>query len=53
MRQPFRTVHRTYLWVSTVQWVACLLLVWWTLRAWAAEDGRPGSTEERAAARSQ
>ncbi|MDB5308179.1 MAG: hypothetical protein JWO38_2381 [Gemmataceae bacterium] len=35
---PFRPVHRTYLWVSTVQWVACLLLAWWTLRAWAGES---------------
>jgi hypothetical protein len=35
---PFRLVHKMYLWTSTVQWVACLLLVWWTLRAWRAED---------------
>jgi hypothetical protein len=35
---PFRTVHRAYLWASTVQWLACLALAWWTLRAWAVED---------------
>ena len=34
---PFYTVHRMYLWVSTVMWVACLLLTWWTLRAWSTE----------------
>ncbi|MBY0514071.1 MAG: hypothetical protein K2P78_09200 [Gemmataceae bacterium] len=37
VRPPFYTVHRIYLWVSTVVWVAGLALVWWTLRAWAAE----------------
>jgi hypothetical protein len=35
---PFRPVHRTYLWAVTVQWVACLVLVWLTVRAWRAED---------------
>ena len=39
---PFRPLHRTYLWTSTVQWIACLALGWWTLRAWAAEGPRPG-----------
>jgi hypothetical protein len=34
----FRPVHRAYLWVSTAQWLVCLALAWWTLRAWAAED---------------
>jgi hypothetical protein len=38
---PFRPVHRAYLWVSTVMWAACLPLVWWTLRAWAAEEKGP------------
>jgi hypothetical protein len=38
---PFRPVHRAYLWLSTVQWVACLVLAWATLRAWAAEDRQP------------
>jgi hypothetical protein len=36
----FYPVHRAYLWASTVQWLACLLLTWWTLRAWQAEDGQ-------------
>ncbi|MBN9119229.1 MAG: hypothetical protein J0I06_08720 [Planctomycetes bacterium] len=36
---PFYPVHRMYLWASTVQWVACALLAWWTQRAWKAEDG--------------
>ncbi len=35
---PFYPLHRVYLWTSTVQWAACLLLTWWTLRAWRAED---------------
>ena len=34
----FYPLHRVYLWTSTVQWAACLLLTWWTLRAWRAED---------------
>ena len=38
---PFRPLHRTYLWTSTVQWIACLALAWWALRAWAAEGARP------------
>ena len=36
---PFYPVHRMYLWASTVQWFACVLLTWWTLRAWRAEEG--------------
>jgi hypothetical protein len=34
-RAVFRTHHRIYLWVSTVQWVAGLLFVALTLRAWS------------------
>ena len=34
---PFYRLHGIYLWVSTVTWVSCLLLTWWTLRAWSAE----------------
>jgi hypothetical protein len=41
IRPAFYTVHRIYLWVSTVMWVACLFLTWWTLRAWGAE-AEPG-----------
>lgn len=35
---PFYPTHRVYLWTSTVQWAACLLFAWLTLRAWRAED---------------
>lgn len=35
----FYPLHRMYLWTSTVQWLACVLLSWWTLWAWRAEDG--------------
>src|SRR5262245_45235763 len=38
VRAAFYPVHRIYLWTSIVQWVACVLLTWWTLRAWKAED---------------
>ncbi len=34
---PFYPVHRLYLWASTLQWLAVLLLTWWTLRAWQTE----------------
>ena len=37
IRPPFYPVHRVYLWASTVQWLACLVFGWLTLRAWAAE----------------
>ena len=39
IRPPFYPVHRLYLWASTAQWLACLVLVWLTLLAWRAEDG--------------
>ena len=35
---PFRPVHRMYLWTSTIQWAAALVLMWLMLRAWRAED---------------
>jgi hypothetical protein len=38
---PFYAVHTVYLHTSTVQWLACLLLMWLTLRAWRAEDADP------------
>jgi len=31
----FKTVHITYLWVSTIQWLLSLVFAWSTLRAWA------------------
>ena len=33
-RASFYRVHGLYLWTSTIQWLACLVLVWFTLRAW-------------------
>jgi hypothetical protein len=39
----FYPVHAAYLWTSAVQWLACLLLTWWTLNAWKAEDGESGA----------
>jgi len=33
----FYSLHRVYLCISTLQWLACVLLTWWTLRAWIAE----------------
>jgi len=35
---PFYPVHRMYLWASTAQWLAGLVLIWLTLLAWRAED---------------
>jgi hypothetical protein len=34
----FRLLHRIYLWVSTVQWAAAILLTFSTLRAWRDAD---------------
>ena len=36
-RSLFRTHHRIYLWVSTVQWSAAMLFLVLTLRAWSKE----------------
>jgi len=33
-RASFYSVHRIYLWTSMVQWTACLILAWFTLRSW-------------------
>lgn len=38
IRPPFYPVHAAYLWTSTVQWAACLLLAGLTVVAWRAED---------------
>jgi hypothetical protein len=37
-RKALRPWHRTYLWVSTVQWGFGLVYAWLTLRAWHQED---------------
>jgi hypothetical protein len=39
-RAAFRPWHRTYLWVSTVQWAAACCYGLLTLAAWRAEDRR-------------
>jgi hypothetical protein len=39
-RHAFRTGHRWYLWVSTVQWALGLAYALLTLGAWRAEDGK-------------
>jgi hypothetical protein len=36
--QAFRTGHRWYLWLSTVQWACALGYAVFTLQAWSAED---------------
>lgn len=38
VRPLFYPVHRAYLWASTAQWLAYLLLAGLTLAAWRAED---------------
>jgi hypothetical protein len=39
-RSTFRTLHRAYLWVSTVQWAGAILLSAATLWSWRATDRR-------------
>jgi hypothetical protein len=34
----FHPLHRTYLWISTVQWGCGLVYAWLTLRAWRETD---------------
>jgi hypothetical protein len=38
--RPFRSLHRTYLWVSTVQWAFAVAYTGLTLVAWREVDGR-------------
>ena len=40
-RPTFRFWHRTYLWVSTVQWAAAVLFTVFSLAAWRADDRKP------------
>jgi hypothetical protein len=40
--QAFRTGHRWYLWLSTVQWACALVYAVLALRGWRAEDRREG-----------
>jgi hypothetical protein len=37
-RADFRPWHRTYLWLSTAQWAACVAFLVLTLAAWRAGD---------------
>jgi hypothetical protein len=37
-RPTFRTLHRWYLWLSTVQWAGSIVLSLGTLQAWRASD---------------
>jgi hypothetical protein len=46
-RKSFRPLHRLYLWVQTIQWLAAVVYLLLTLVAWRAED------HHRAAARSR
>ena len=50
VRPPFYVVHESYLWASTVQWVAMLAFAWWTIRAWAAEAVAPAGPQPRSPA---
>jgi hypothetical protein len=36
--EPFRPLHRIYLWTQTVQWFAAIVYLGLTLAAWRAED---------------
>lgn len=40
-RPRFRSLHRRYLIVCTIQWAGCLLLSALTIRAWREEDALP------------
>lgn len=35
---PFYRLHQVYLWVSTVQWLASLVLIWVLVSTWHAAD---------------
>jgi hypothetical protein len=48
IRPPFYPVHRMYLWVSTLQWLACVVFAWLTVAAWRDEDkGQTGNQDKR------
>ena len=48
---PFRPLHRIYLWTSTVQWGASLILIWMMIRAWNAESSLTPTVSEPAGER--
>jgi hypothetical protein len=37
-RRAFRPWHRTYLWISTVQWASCVAYLILSIAAWRGED---------------
>jgi hypothetical protein len=39
-RRPFRSLHRWYLWISTLQWGCAVVYSLLTLAAWRKEDCR-------------
>jgi hypothetical protein len=41
----FRTLHRVYLWVSTVQWAAGVLYTIFVLISWRSEDRTVGAND--------
>ncbi len=43
--KAFRSGHRWYLWLNTLQWVCGLVYVVFTLWAWSAEDRRAAMRE--------
>jgi hypothetical protein len=49
LRNPrlFRTGHRWYLWLSTIQWGLCVVLALLTLTAWRREDRAVGYEGEK------
>ena len=42
--ETFSTVHRLYLWLSTLQWVLAVVYLALMLRAWRREDGELSKT---------
>lgn len=44
-RQTFRSQHRLYLWLSTIQWAFCLIYMGLMLLAWGKED-RPNEMKK-------
>jgi len=40
-RPAFRSLHRWYLRVSTLQWIASVIFTVWTLQNWRAADRQP------------
>jgi hypothetical protein len=41
----FQQLHRLYLWITTVQWVLCLLYLLAAVLAWRAEDRAAGANQ--------